>query len=1016
MLLNRPITAIMLILATLIFGGIALSNLSVNLLPDVDSPTLLVRTDWSGAAPREVEQRINEPLEGLLSTVQGLENIHGFARQGQSVISLTFRWGQNMDLAFLNVREKLDQVRFLLPEQAGRPQLVHNTASDEPIAVLGISSKERSNQDFETRLSLKRWAEQVLTRRLEQADGIAQAVLVGEVQPEVQIRYRPKALNRYGVTLGEVQNLVEQSNLFTATGELRDGWYRYSLKIQSRIQSVQDVQAVPVRRLGQGKILTVGDVAEVQMDEADPTSFALVDGRRILSILVKKEYGANTVEAYDTMLPLLDEMRAQNPGIDIAGLSENASFIRNAISNLLQALLYGAVLAFVVLFLFLDDLRTPFTIGVAIPVSIFLTFFVMYVSDIQLNIVSLSGLTLGIGLLVDNAIIVLENINRHRQEGKTLLSAASGGTKEIALAVSASTFTTISVFLPLVFIGGFEGAFFKDQAWTLSISLLASLLVALLILPVLVVQVQKSASSKSLLGFSGYFDRLRVRYEASLQWALGNRGWFVGGMLGLLGLAVWQFYGIDKSILPASEPEQLQYRVRLPGNTSLHSTMQAAIALTEQASPDNKGSAQVLGGFTDRTNLSNLSEEGLNKFTMTIPVQGYDQAERVRGKVAHFFEGHPGWTAKEMASGDQFGVLPGSDQPPVLFRLVNEDRGQSERLAQRLQETLGQEGIPVDLQKQYREQVQTYQLRFKADRLLQLGLTERQVIQYLESLTRGSRVTDWNRQDENIPIRLVGLDRTIHDPREILLDINETKIPLTYLVDIKRATEPEQLERVNQTPVLSYIADLDFAGWWWNSEQITRSLTEFTRRTGTEVQLGGSAFSISNLLEEMGTLLLISVLIIYLILAIQYESLKYPVIILCAVPFAWVGSVAILWGAGASLNALSFMGILILTGIAVNDSILKVDFMRRYLLETGDVTQAVTQAGLHRFRPVVMTSLTTIFGLIPMLIPFGDGYAFRQSLALALMGGMVTSTILTLYLIPIIFEWVEGRKEIEIRN
>jgi HAE1 family hydrophobic/amphiphilic exporter-1 len=1001
----------MLILATLIFGGIALSTLSVNLLPDVDSPTMIVQTDWSGVAPREVEQRINEPLEGVLSTVQGLETIHGFARQGQSVISLQFRWGQNMDLAFLNVREKLDQVRFLLPEQAERPQLVHNTASDEPIAVLGISSKDHSNQDFETRLSLKRWADQVLSRRLEQAEGIAQAVLVGAVEPEVQIRYRPKALNRYGVTLGEVQNLVEQSNLFTATGELRDGWYRYSLKIQSRIQSIDDVQRIPVKKLGDGKILTVGDVASVQMDEADPTSFALVDGRRILSILIKKEFGANTVEAYDTMLPLLEEMRGQNPSIEIMVLSENATFIRNTINNLLQTLLYGAALAFVILFLFLDDLRTPLTIGVAIPVSIFLTFFVMYASDIQLNIVSLSGLTLGIGLLVDNAIIVLENINRHRKYGKSLLEAASAGTREITLAVSASTFTTISVFLPLVFIGGFEGAFFKDQAWTLSISLLASLLVALMILPVLVVQVQKKASKKGLLGFSGYFDRIRNRYEASLQWALGNRAWFIGGMMGLLGLAVWQFYGIDKSILPATEPDQLQYQVRLPGNTSLNSTMQAAIALTEQAALGNgKNKVQSLGGFTDQTNLSNLSEEGLNKFTISIPVNGFNEARRVEKRVAGFFEAHPGWTVKEVASGDQFGMLPGADQPPVLFRLVGENREQSERLVQALRQELSQHGLSVDLQKQFREEVQTYQLRFKADRLLQLGITERQIIQYLESLTRGSRVTDWNRQDENIPIRLVGLDRTIRDPNEIVLNINDTKIPLPYLVDINRASEPEQLERVNQTPVLSYIADLDFAGWWWNGEQIRNSLTQFARDTGTEVQTGGSALAVARLLGEMGTLLLISVLIIYLILAIQFESLKYPVIILCAIPFAWVGSIANLWITGSSLNALSFMGILILTGIAVNDSILKVDFMRRYLVETENLKQAVTQAGLHRFRPVVMTSLTTIFGLIPMLIPFGDGYAFRQSLALALMGGMVTSTILTLYLIPIIFDWAEKEK------
>jgi len=999
----------MLILATLIFGSIALSELSVNLLPDVDSPTLLVRTDWSGAAPREVEQRINEPLEGLLSTLQGLESLHGFARQGQSVISLTFKWGQNMDLAFLNVREKLDQVRFMLPEQAERPQLVHNTASDEPIAVLAVASKQESETDFETRLSLKRWAEQVFSRRLEQADGIAQAVLVGAVVPEVQIRFQPNLLNRYGIKLSEIENLVSQSNLFTATGELRDGWYRYSLKIQSRIQSLEDVKKIPVKKLGRGQILTVGDVAKVKMAEADPSSFALVDGRQVLNLLVKKEFGANTVEAFDTMIPILEEMRAQNPGIKISILRENATFIRNAINNLLQTLLYGAFLAFIILFLFLDDLRTPFTIGVAIPVSIFLTFFVMFLSEIQLNIVSLSGLTLGIGLLVDNAIIVLENINRHRRYGKSLFEAASEGTREIGLAVSASTFTTISVFLPLVFLGGFEGAFFKDQAWTLSISLLASLIVALLILPVLVIQVQKSASRKGLLGFSGYFNRIRDRYEQSLQWSLQKRSWFVGGMISLLAFSGFLFLNLNKGVLPESEPERIQYQVRLPGNTSLSSTREAAEALERYlASREN---VQSMGGFTDQTNISNLSEEGMNKFTVTIPVSGFDDAEIVDRRVLQFFDRRPGWSVKPEASNTRLGVLPGSGDPPVIFRLVGEDRQQSERLASRLEEELsGRLEKPPALQKQFREEVDTYQLTFKSGRLLQLGISEQEVIQYLESLTRGSRVTDWNRQDENVAIRLVGLNRRVYDPTDITLDLNNNRIPLTYLVDINRGSEPEQLERVDQTPVLSYVADMDFAEWWWNEEEIENTMIEFTRETGTEVDLGGSALTISNLLQEMGTLLLISVLIIYIILSIQFESIKYPIIILCAVPFAWVGSIGILWITGASLNALSFMGILILTGIAVNDSILKVDFMRRYLDETGDLLQAVKQAGLHRFRPVVMTSLTTIFGLIPMLLPIGDGYAFRQSLALALMGGMVTSTILTLYLIPIIFEWTEKSK------
>jgi HAE1 family hydrophobic/amphiphilic exporter-1 len=998
----------MLILAVLIFGGIALSNLSVNLLPEVDSPTLLVRTDWSGAAPREVEQRINEPLEGLLSTVQGLQSTHGFARQGQSVISMQFSWGQNMDLAFLNVREKLDQVRFLLPEQTERPQLVHNTSSDEPIAVLGVTASGQSKTNFETRLSLKRWAEQVLARRLEQADGIAQAVLVGAVEPEVQIRYRPEALNRYGLSLGTVQNLVQQANLFTATGELRDGWYRYSLKIQSRIQSLEDVRRLPLTRLGTGKILMLSDIAEIEMDEADPSSFALAGGQRVLSVLVKKEYGANTVEAYDTMTPLLDQLRSQNPDINIQVLSENASFIRNTINNLLQTLLFGAILAFIILFLFLDDYRTPFTIGVSIPVSIFLTFFVMYLTDIQLNIVSLSGLTLGIGLLVDNAIIVLENINRYRLQGKGVLEAASLGTREIALAVTASTFTTISVFLPLVFLGGFEGAFFKDQAWTLSISLLASLGVALLILPVLVLQVQKRERKGKVLGFNTYFDRLRDRYERSLQKALRHPRWLLGGMILLLGIASFSFLAIKKSILPESEPTEVQFQVRLPGNTAIQSTRQAAAALMQPLPQSNRQPMQALGGYTDQTNLSNLSEEGLNKFTLTVPVTGYEQASAVRRQVENFIADRPGWTATQTEANAEWGVLPAANQPPVIFRLVGEERGRSERLAAVLQNDLEAVDSTLSLQKQYRETVETYQLQFKSARLLQLGITETEVIDYLESLTRGNFITDWNRQDENIAIRLVGFNRTVHHPRDITLDLSGRKVPLTYLAEINRSAEPEQLERVNQTPVLSYVANLDFAGWWWEGDTITETLQSFSRKTGTEVLAGGAALDIASLLEQMGLLLLISVLIIYIILAIQFESLKHPLIILAAVPFAWVGSLAVLWITGVSLNALSFMGILILTGIAVNDSILKVDFMRRYLAETGDLNQAITQAGLNRFRPVVMTSLTTIFGLIPMLLPFGDGYAFRLSLSLALMGGMITSTLLTLYLIPAIFQWVEG--------
>ncbi|HLR30927.1 MAG TPA: efflux RND transporter permease subunit, partial [Fodinibius sp.] len=592
----------------------------------------------------------------------------------------------------------------------------------------------------------------------------------------------------------------------------------------------------------------------------------------------------------------------------------------------------------------------------------------------------------------------------------SVLEAADLATREIALAVTASTLTTISVFLPLVFLGGFEGAFFQDQAWTLSISLLASLAVALLILPVLVTQFQKEKEESSALGLNRFSNRIRDRYEQSLQQALQHKGLFLGGMAVLLATGIYLFMLVPKSVLPETEPQQLRYQVRLPGNTSLHGTRQAAESLVDRLKSvkDEGRPIRVLGGYTDQTNLSNLSEEGINKFTMNIPVDGYGMAERVRETMVGYFQQHPGWTTQPLAVQNAMNVLPSASEPPVLFRLVNENRQRSEQLAPRLQESLRSAGLDIALVKQYEQELDTYQLRFKTKNLLQLGISEQAVIRYLESLTRGSWITDWNRQDENVPIRLVGYDRQIYAPENIVLDLNDRQVPMTELISIERTSEPEQLERINQTPVLSYMGDISFTDWWWNEGEVRESLTDFARETGTEVHVGGAVMGITSLLSDMGMLLLISVVIIYIILAVQFESLRHPLIILTAVPFAWVGSVFILWITGISLNALSFMGILILTGIAVNDAILKVDFMRRYLADTGDLHGAVTQAGLHRFRPVVMTSLTTIFGLIPMLLPVGDGYAFRQSLAMALMGGMVSSTLLTLYLVPIIFQWVEG--------
>ena len=1001
----------------MIFGYIALRALSIDLLPGVDVPTLLVRTEWEGSSAKDVELRISEPLEAILSTVPNIRGTRTISKQGISLIVLEFAWGQNMNMAFLNVREKLDLIRYTLPEEARRPILVHTDPGDEPVAVLTVTPIDQADPGLQTRLELKRWTDQVLTRRLEQIDGIAQAIMIGAVEPEVRIRVRDQDAARFGMRPSDIRLRVQDANQFSQSGELSDGWYRYSLKIESRITGVEELLRIPISTLNDTRILRLGDIADVEMSERDPTSFSIVDGSSVLTILVKKDYGANQVQVYNDLLPVLEELRTQNPGIAISVIRENATAIEAIIRNLLQTLLIGGVLAFIVLFLFLNDIRIPFTIGIAIPVSIFLTFFVMYMSGIQLNIISLSGLTLGIGLLVDNAIVVLENITRYRNQGYSVLESARLGTREIAMAITASTLTTVSVFLPLVFLGGFEGVLFRDQALTLSISLLASLLVALTILPVLVMIVQRKkqsvASAKATTATRGMLY-IQQRYETLLDWSLNKTVWvFLFVFIGIA-VAVVLFLFLPKSLLPLTEPSSVTYRVSLPSNSSLYTTRSAAASVnTSLATLSNISNKLILGGYSDQSNVATLVEEAPNRFTITVPVTGKRQASQVVTIIESFKQRFPDWTLDRLDTEDFFGTLQQSQAAPVTLHIVGQDRDISHEHSIALATALQKSFPGYDHNLISDRTVMLYELRFIPERLLEFQLREQELIAWMESMARGNLLTEWNREEETIGIRLFSSTSTVFDPGSLRYTDQGRSFQLSQVATIRTVEESEQFERVGQTPVLGFKTNIALADWWWESDRFTEAVLQYSRENGVPVIIGGSAVQVSDLLARMARLLGLSVLLIYIILAIQYENLKYPLLIIFSVPFAWIGALILLFFGGAGLNTLSFLGILVLTGIAVNDAILKVDFMKRYYEEFGNVRQAIIEAGKHRFRPVLMTTLTTVLGLIPMVLPIGEGYELRQALGLALMGGMISSTILTLFVVPQLFKLVNKNTQIQ---
>ncbi len=998
----------------MIFGLIALRSLSVDLLPSVDVPTLLVRTEWEGSSARDVELRITEPLEAVLSTVPNMRGTRTVSKQGISLIVLEFEWGQNMNMAFLNVREKLDLVRYSLPEAAKRPVLVHTDPGDEPVAVLTVTPLGQADPDLATRLEIKRWTDQVLSRRLEQVDGIAQAIMVGAVEPEVRIRIREQDAARYGLRPSDIRYRVSDANQFSQSGELSDGWYRYSLKIESRITDLDELRRLPLATLNDTRILRLEDVADVEMSERDPTSFSMVNGTQVLTVLVKKDYGSNQVQVYRDLVPVLEELRAQNPGIEVTVVRENATAIEAIIRNLLQTLLIGGVLAFIVLFLFLNDVRIPFTIGVAIPVSIFMTFFVMYLLGVQLNIISLSGLTLGIGLLVDNAIVVLENINRYRNQGESVMDAARKGTREIALAITASTFTTVSVFLPLIFLGGFEGVLFRDQAMTLSISLLASLLVALTVLPVLVTIVQRGHNARSkpasIRSAPAGMHMLQRQYERLLAWTLPRPVLMSSFVAASLAIGAVLFLVLPKSMLPLTEPSQVRYRVSLPSNSSLATAKAAAAGVQSlMATLPSMGSTLIMGGYSDQSNLSTLVEEAPNRFTVTTAVSGADQADAVANVMAAIGGRHPDWAVEKLDTENFFGTLQQDLAAPITLHIVGRDRAESRRQADALSAYL-KETIPqYDHELITDRNVELYELRFIPERLIEYNLSEQELISWMESMARGNLLTEWNREEETIGIRMFSSMEDVFDPGSMRYTDQNRSILLSQVANIVSVQESEQLERVRQTPVLGYKTTFVLNDWWWNGSKYRELIQEFSRSQGVPIQIGGSAIQVSDLLSRMGRLLGLSVLLIYIILAIQYENVIYPFLIIFSVPFAWIGALMLLFLGGGGLNTLSFLGILALTGIAVNDAILKVDFMKRYFEEFGDVHLAIIEAGKHRFRPVLMTTLTTVLGLVPMLLPIGEGFELRQALGLALAGGMISSTILTLFVIPQLFRLVNRR-------
>ncbi len=1034
---RRPVTVTVFALAGIIFGLVAFRDLAVDLLPDIAYPSLTVRTELEGAAPAEIETLLTRPVENAVGVVNGVVSVTSSSRADRSEVTLEFGWGTNMDFAALDVRERLDLLQ--LPDDAVRPILLRYDPSLDPVMRIGLTGDEEL-------VRLRLIGDREVKRLLERVEGVAGAIVAGGLEEEIQVEIDERRVASLGLTVEEVVARLAQENVNLTGGRLQDGQAEYMVRTIMEIERAQDLNEIIVDASGQG-VVRLQDIARIVRGHKEREVITRIDGQEAVEIAIYKEGGTNTVTVVDRVAGQLDSVRERlettGRQLDLTVITDQARYIRQSVADVLQSALIGGLLAVLVLSLFLRDFRSTAIIAVSIPISVVTAFLLMYLSGISLNIMSLGGLTLGIGLLVDNSIVVLESIQRKRDEGIEVVEAARVGAGEVGQAVVASTLTTICVFVPIVFVEGVAGQLFGDQAMTVTYSLAVSLIVALTVIPMLAsrqlgkvpeettpqgplarllfpVTVVLARVVKAIgLGIDAFvrlvlavpfrlfdagFGWVRRIYPGVLQAALAHR-------VPTLAVALLFFVGsvaliptLGTELVPELIQGEFFVDAELPPGTHLDVTARRLSNLERSAMALDgvtlvygvAGTSRQQGGIAGelRENLSQLTlrvAPPVSRERETALMNTLRPELEKDGDYAYLF-GRPSYF---------------SFKTPIELEI----RGYNLKLLERLaDEAVGRlEAIPglVDVKSSTEGGNPELQIRFNRDRLATLGLSVQQVASVVRSKVLGDIVTDVTREDRTIDIRLRAQEEyrnSADDLRNLsVAQQGATAIPLSAVAEVTETLGPAEIRRADGERVALITANLDGLDLGSASTAIQAALAEMTFPLGFDSRLGGQRQEMETSFASMRFAILLAVFMVYLVMASQFESLLHPFVILFSVPFSLIGVVGTLFLLGISLSVVVLIGMILLAGIVVNNAIILVDYTNRLRGEGMAKLDALKRAGEVRLRPILMTTATTVLGLLPMAISHGEGSELRAPMALTVIGGLLVSTALTLVIIPVVY-------------
>ena len=1005
--IHRPVTVLMVCLIAILLGVVAFVNIPVDLMPEIVYPTISIRAEYEGVAPEEMETLVVRPLEEAFSAAPGVEEIYSSVNEGLCYVRVGFDYGTDIDEAANELRTRLDRRRRYLPEDMDPPTMYKYDSSQYPIIFLTVSA---DNMDAK---ELRHYVEKQLQYRLERVPGVAAFTVRGGLRREIHVNLDLKKLRALELSIPQIVQMLRQENMNRPVGPVEEGRFDVLLRTRGEFQSLEEIRNVVLTTRNSVPV-HVRDIATVEDGHEDADYLVSVDGKPGVRMYVYKQAGANTVTVSGGLWEEVDGIHKAFPNIRIEKTRDSADFIQASISNVQRAMLQGAGLAVLVLLFFLRSLSSTLIIGIAIPISVITTFALMYFNGFTLNTISVGGLALGVGMLVDNAIVVLENVYRHREGGKPIFEAAVAGSREVAMAITAATLTTIAVFVPVLFLGGIASQVYKQLAYVVSFSLLCSLAVALTVVPGLCAKLstgrtpgRRIAHVNRFLGSSQ--QDLAEGYGNVLRWSLAHKAVVVLSAALLFGVAVSLAPYLGFELQPEVDEGEVRVNVELEPGTRVEVTdavMQELRRVAADTVPQIETSMVTSGGSSRSTGSGeHVGEMRLNLIPRS---ERRRTAREVANELRERLQIQPGMLVRTRVSGGMFRRMGSEDEDRLSVQIRGHNIDTAAQLAETVREAMVR--VPGIAEPTISQRPGMPEMLVEVDRLraANMGLNVSDIATTLETAIGGTRSSMYRKEGDeyNILVRLREEDRLElgsvgHVPLSTPLG---RTIPAESVIELRRQEGPTHISRVNQERrlfVSGAIADRDLGSV---VRDLQAELGAIPMPEGFSIEFGGEYEEQQETFRSLFLAAILALILVYMVMAAQFESLRDPFLILFSVPLATIGVVLMLLLTDTNFNQQAFLGIIVLLGIVVNNAIVLVDYTNLLRRDHGfGLHRAVVTAGIRRMRPILMTTITTVLGLAPMALGIGEGSELQAPMARVVIGGLAASTMITLVFIPVMY-------------